>query len=519
MRAITELRRVEGGQADQPLGGADARAVSGAPIIPRFWLQLGVIIGLGALLRIFHLGHQSFWLDEAVMFQEAMQPTLRQVLGPVAYPEPELYVGLLHFWAALGHSDTSLRLFSALFGIATIPLFYALFAGMFGRRVGMIAALVLALSPFHVWYSQEARMYALLLFLFTLSTLAFWKALEVPERRRYWIIYGTATALAGLTHAVAVFVVLAQVLFCVIHVRKRTVLTRLIATYAVVGLVLLPVALANIRGLAHSPIAQADKRVSFLTVGYVFFAQSVGFSYGPSIYDLQADTSIAAVRPYWGAVVPAIAIFALSFALGVAAVARAYDCRRQLWLLSLLLILPVGVPVLVDAMGSMTANPRHVVASLIPFLGFIAVGIGSSRRLGFVLAFLVLLVSGVSLANYYWNDRYAKEDARSAAAYLSSVARADTPILVVAYQEPIQRYLGNFRVYGRRDIGPAQSATMEATLQRLMGASPELFLVDLRAWHWDPERRIESASNRLFHRSGERAFHGVRVIHYERKGR
>jgi len=81
-------------------------------------------------------------------------------------PHPPLYYYLFHFWLPrAGFSELSLRFFSVLFGTATIALIYAIGKRMFDARVGALAAALAALAPFAVHYSQEVRMYALVMFL------------------------------------------------------------------------------------------------------------------------------------------------------------------------------------------------------------------------------------------------------------------------------------------------------------------------------------------------------------------
>src|SRR5581483_11600184 len=104
------------------------------------------------------------------------------------------------------------RLSSVLLGTAAIPAAARLGRVAGGRRLGLIAACLVAFSPELVRYSQEARMYALVVLLVFLATLFLVEAIE-RGRHRYWCGYGAAILLLAYTHNVALFIVPAQAAF------------------------------------------------------------------------------------------------------------------------------------------------------------------------------------------------------------------------------------------------------------------------------------------------------------------
>ena len=151
------------------------------------WILVGLIL-LGVGLRLYQLGQESLWFDEAwtALFAPQRGAALRDILWNQPFP---FYYLLMSGWTALaGWSEIALRLFSALAGIASIPLLYRLAAALFGQREAKLAALFLAISPLHVWYSQEARMYALAASLALAANLAFLQAMRTG-RRSWWAAY------------------------------------------------------------------------------------------------------------------------------------------------------------------------------------------------------------------------------------------------------------------------------------------------------------------------------------------
>ena len=126
------------------------------------------IVALGFALRLYRLDAQSFWYDEA-MSASIARGTVAQILRNDFYsPHPPLYFLALHFWLSIDQSDLTIRLLSAMIGVAGIAGMYCLGKTLYDGTVGVVAATIVALVPYQVFYSQEARMYALL---FLLSTL------------------------------------------------------------------------------------------------------------------------------------------------------------------------------------------------------------------------------------------------------------------------------------------------------------------------------------------------------------
>src|SRR5215212_1490594 len=131
---------------------------------PMGWALVAIVAGAAAL-RFSTLGVQSFWHDEAVTVDRVLHPGLGATLKEIPSSEatPPLYYVLAWIWTKVfGHSEAGIRSLSALLGTATVPVAYAIGARVASRRAGLLAAMAVAVSPLMVWYSQEARAYALL---------------------------------------------------------------------------------------------------------------------------------------------------------------------------------------------------------------------------------------------------------------------------------------------------------------------------------------------------------------------
>ena len=174
------------------------------------WWGIGALTAVALVARVISLNN-GLWVDEIYSLVESFRPPLLQVVttfpGDTQHP---LYALLANgAEKLLGDARWVIRLPAMLFGAATVPaLFY------FGRRVtsqreAFLAALLLAVSYHHVWFSQNARGYSMLAFWTVTTSLLFWDALLRP-RTRAAVGYAVLAALGAYTHLTMVFVVVSH---------------------------------------------------------------------------------------------------------------------------------------------------------------------------------------------------------------------------------------------------------------------------------------------------------------------
>ena len=185
-------------------------AVDGRPAGRRSWTVPLVLAGLvvaGIALRL--AADRSLWLDEATTWYQSRLPfevMLENLRSTDVHPP--LHHALV--WAsvrALGEDELALRLPSLVAGAALIPMLFVAGRAMYDRRTGLIAAALGTIAPIIVWYSQEARMYALLMVLAVVAVWALHRAVE-STRARYWAVYAIAAAALVWTHYFAILLVL-----------------------------------------------------------------------------------------------------------------------------------------------------------------------------------------------------------------------------------------------------------------------------------------------------------------------
>ena len=173
----------------------------------------GIVAGLTALAFYLRLraASESLAGDEIFLYSIVHGRSLGRTLELIHDTESTPPLHFLLAWASdrLGASPEWIRLPSVLFSTATVPLVYLLGAKVAGRSAGLLAAALLTLAPFAVFYGSEGRAYAMLAFLVTASTLALLEA--VSARRAQWWVAFTLLSLGVLyTHYTGIFVVAAQ---------------------------------------------------------------------------------------------------------------------------------------------------------------------------------------------------------------------------------------------------------------------------------------------------------------------
>ncbi len=176
-----------------------------------FWIVAGLTL-LAAALRFATLGWQAYHHDEIVTASRVLRSDFWHAMEAVGFSEsaPPLYYAIAWAWTQFaGTGEFGLRSVSALAGVATVPVAYLIGIELRDRRAGIAAAALVAVNPMLIWYSQEARSYALLSLLTAVSLLYFLRSLD-RGRGRDGIRWGIASGLALSTHYFALFPVALQ---------------------------------------------------------------------------------------------------------------------------------------------------------------------------------------------------------------------------------------------------------------------------------------------------------------------
>lgn len=186
-----------------------------------------LILSTAFFLRLYHLGYHDFWYDEIF--------TVRYAQYPWHNWNAPLYWILLHPWIKIfGVSEFSLRFPSLLFSFLSVILVFILGKALFNKKVGMMASAFMGLSPFHLWYAQEARDYSMVLFLGLFSTWIFYKALR-EGKDKFWLFFILISLIGLYTNYFYIFLLLAQGLYIIVLRKFRLNFKELIC-YLIIAL-------------------------------------------------------------------------------------------------------------------------------------------------------------------------------------------------------------------------------------------------------------------------------------------
>lgn len=191
-------------------------------LLHNHYAQILVVLIIAAFfLRFFNLTFNSLWLDEAATYDFA-KLSFGELWETMVGGErnPPLFYYIEHILISLfGASEFVLRFVPALVGSLTIPVFYLIGREVLGRLGGIISAGILTFSPYHIFYSQDARAYALVLFFFSLAILFYIYALKKGNIRN-WILCGIFCSLSFWTHMYVAIAIVALFLHAIIEKRK-----------------------------------------------------------------------------------------------------------------------------------------------------------------------------------------------------------------------------------------------------------------------------------------------------------
>jgi uncharacterized membrane protein len=407
------------------------------------WLL--AVVALGVVLRFWGIGAQSLWYDEWLTSLAAsgdVEYLRSYVTGQAGIPPT--YFAVMWVWArVVGDGDAALRSFSALAGVATIPVAYATVRELGRRRaVARAAALLVAVHPALIWYSQEARPYSLLCLL---GALSLWALARLWTRRGRGdlVVWAVVCALAIAVHYFAVFLVAAEVL--AVLVARRPARRDLLAAGAGAGVVLVLLSPFAIRQFSrrgnHDWITDYALRNRLSHAGH-------GALTGPT----------PPTERWWliAAAVVALAVVLL-VVRGDRGERRAAGAAAGLGLGTVVLALAANL-VRVDMVLE-----RYLIVTLVLFIVAVAIALGTARAprgVGWAGVAVLCALSLVSVVVSARDPDLQRADWRAVAEAHQVGASGGDRLLVMNFHgylgRPLQRYLE-----GERVVPPDETVTVE----------------------------------------------------------
>ncbi|HEY4918360.1 MAG TPA: glycosyltransferase family 39 protein [Solirubrobacteraceae bacterium] len=411
-----------------------------APLAPArwpSWWPLAALMLLAAVIRLSTLNLQSFWYDEAFTPVHVLHPSLWATLRSVVHSENTPPLWYVIEWAdsrVLGTGEVALRLPSALAGIATVAVAWAIGRELEGapdarsRRVAIGCAAFVAVNPLFVWYSQEARAYGLFVFMAALAMLCFLRVRREPTARRA-VAFAVVGALALLTHYFAVFLLIPMVLALLWDRATRRLALPVAVAVGIVGLALLALISAQ-GGHGTQWIGRWPLRERLEAIPQYYLTGYSGSPLGHGIELLVALPILAGLGfGLWRMRGPARA--PSRRALGGAQLALAIAACGVL------------IPIVLVAFGADYLAPRNLVAAMIPLTALIAFVVlwPGSGRVGIALAGAIALAFLLVSIDVDLSPRLQRGNWRDVARALQSPPRERVITTVELGSVPLEYYL------------------------------------------------------------------------------
>jgi 4-amino-4-deoxy-L-arabinose transferase-like glycosyltransferase len=372
---------------------------------------------------------------------------------------PPLFHWAEHIMLMFGNNEVILRFVPALLGVLSIPVFYLVGKEFLDRNTGILAAAACAVSPFLIYYSQEARAYSMMLFFVALATFFFLKAMKSGNRIQ-WIWFGVFSALAFWTHFYAFVMIAALVLYALIvwapKIRKEFNNLKLLVLGVIVFVILcLPLILVTI-GLFIKRTASAPT------------------------FGIQGMTIIPeTLRQISGFNELVMILFVVLFAIGIV---QAFLIERNKGIF-LLVITALTFAISFVLSFKMPMQPRYLIfLSLVFFIG-IAISYRTVYSLwgnkaviyGFIAMFCIVGCAALAASGYYTG--YSKDDWRGFSQALAErTSPGDIVVTVPDYMSlPLNYYYSSIKD-NTHEYGATTSGDLE-NVYRERGNNTVFFIV------------------------------------------
>lgn len=404
------------------------------------------------LLRVFMLGSQSLWLDEAIIYSQTKAASVAEVYSNVMHQEGHIgpLYHILNYLScrAFGYSEWAMRLPSAIYGTLSVLLIYLIARSLWNDKVALLSCLFLAISPLHVWYSQEARMYSLWVMLTLATILVFIKMLD-KKSPYLWLLLTLCVSLSFWTYLNSVFVCLGLGLYLLISSGKHKLRWPAYAlSIFVAGATYLP----GIMALLNKPaiVVGGTRHTSVFDLAYTFYTFNVGTTFGPTLYSIRASlkqagavaTVCRTLSDNFFTIIPPMLFFGGLFVFAIYKAIKERKDSSYRFILVLLFVPSAFIFAIAMLSRSLAFNIRYVLCVLPFYLILLSVTLCRIRaEKRYILISIICVVCLLSLYNHYFNAEYAKLDFRSVVKYLHENMRDDDKTVILhEWARPIIEY-------------------------------------------------------------------------------
>ncbi len=392
------------------------------------------------------------------------------------------------------------RILSVAAGTLSILVFIAVvYLWRQKQRTALLAGALLAINPLHLWYSQEVRGYPLML-LFGLLTLLCFELARQKRKAVWWVLYALASLIAIGMHKTAITFPIACGLWHGWDVIKKKEPWYHLLLHAPAALGSLAVFMLK----TYPPLEGYSRSASGLEIGYTFLTFLGGYSFGPSVTDIQSYGPWAAISKH--SIQTGILLIALlPVALLCLSKLRRLAASKELQLL----VLGIGIVSFASLISGFPYNVRYALPGLLGFLALIAVLACESERPFFARLMLVSLLIIALWADLQWfySWQYRKGDSRAVAQWLIDNEQAvhSWTVLPGYASVPVEWYLKPSSTVLAKEMPPKEDRTTS------FPPVPDVLIIGRRHHLKDPNEVIAAFASAAGGAQTNNAFSGFEL--------
>ncbi|MDI6785770.1 MAG: glycosyltransferase family 39 protein [bacterium] len=383
------------------------------------------ILLVATFLRFYHLGVASYWLDEGQSIQYVLnfKKYFKDYLAGIDSNHPPIYYMLLYFWTYLGVHEYIARSLSVIIGIITIIIVYQYVSKIFNKNTGLIAALLISLSTFHIQYCQELREYILLILFSLLGIFNFISYLQ-NNKSKYLAYFCIFSILGFWTHYFYIFTfAYLNIIFLFLFKRYNLKLKNWFLAQVIIFLAIIPIVILVLKTF-FIPVAKG-----------IIPPAGIEWLKPPNIYSIKdiliSDLSSTNLLLYNENINPlfrklAKLLFLVLFFLGV--FSRNTKTNQKLnypnicYLLFGYILFYIATVYLISIYFKPIFCGRYLIPLLPAYLIIITNGINSFKlpSLKYTAIIIVSIISFVSIYTYFTPKVFTKDQYRETALYIQN---------------------------------------------------------------------------------------------------
>ena len=493
-----------------------------------------LILILGSFLRIYDLGTESFWIDEAITASASQkEPSfiINNIYTRAALfsefkmgsGEMPLHYVLASYWTKIfGLSEFKFRLFSALFGVLSIYMIFVVGKMMFNPKVGLISAFILAINHQHIAYSQEARSYAFIIFFTLLSIYFLIKSLK-QNNWASWLLYSLCSIILIYTHYLTFFILMFQYLYIIIYWKpyKKYLKNAFISAFGIF-LAYVPWLAVLFKQLMNSGYNySAVYKPTLSNFAYIMIQMNSWISPDSQTRVALRNMNFSAVSSNGWLIISSVLGIALLlgmlFILGLFKKNSPSNKKigRNKVFLALWFAIPIFVPLILSIIfpsASITGIVRYILFATPAYYILAARGASELGKFTRISLILIILLSIIPLYSYYTN--FDKEQWREASVYIKNNGQ-NTELVIINHESSIFPLNYYFQTAGYPNENVKGVSSVEQVKTLVIGKG-SLWLIYASEKFGDSKHEIKNYLDSIYIVDSEHEFTGIKIYHYKK---